>query len=283
MHSTKNSLVNRCFAVLGVIALCCTLRADELPTFSLSQEQRDELAGSVIAALRSVQQQGGTALTDYLQGVDLATLDQPEPDESADAVAGVSLSKPFFGNQRAFDRDRLLDGVKLVRSNDEYKVSIALYSVIEQLLADQAIPLIQWLAGRATRSPATRCDKVILASLPNEFTGFTASFWNGSRALWNGMLTAKNPVYRLIALRNARFFEPDRAQLLRDYQSGLHEKNTALENAAFEALQAMTGPAPRTMLQGFLNEHHPANDGTMPESFDINAAIQDYLNPATPP
>lgn len=120
----------------ALVYVCSAGSQEPPPAFSLTQQQRDDLAAPVIDALRNLQQQGGTALMDYLQSVNLGALDQPEPNESADAVAGTSLSKPFFGDQRPFDRDRLLDGENLVRTNDEYKTSIALYVAIEQLLHD---------------------------------------------------------------------------------------------------------------------------------------------------
>jgi hypothetical protein len=214
--------------------------------------------------------------------VNLGSLDQPEPGESAAALSGTSLSKPFFGNGGSFNRDRLLDGRGMVRTNDEYKTSIALCAVLEILAENQSTQLIEWLVSRSSRAPATRCDNVIRASLPNEFNGFSAQFWQTSRNHWKAMLTATNPAYRLIAMRNASFFETDAAVLLSNYQSGLNETNTLLQNAAFEGLKRIATPAARAALQTFLNQQRSANDGTMPEGFDINAAIQEYLNPPAP-
>ena len=284
MHSSKNSLIQRhCTAsVVCALIYISTAESQEAPPFSLTPQQRDALAAPVIDTFRSVDQQGGAALIDYLQSMSLGTIDQPEPSESAEAIAGTSLSKVFFGSQRAFDRDRLLEGVNLVRTNDEYKTSVGLCAAIEKLLHDESLPLVQWLVGRAANAPATRCDKVVLASLPTEFNGFGTAFWNGSRNSWRAMLTAKNPVYRLIALRNVSIFEPDTATQLANYQSGLNETNTLLQNAAFEGLKVIGTPAAKAALQSFLNQHRPANDGTMPDDFDINAAMQEYLTPSAP-
>lgn len=265
--------------VVYSLAYVCSAVSQTPQPFSLTMQQRDALAAPVIDDLRNLQQQGVTSLLNYLQSINLGTLDQPEPSESAAAVAGTSLSKLFFGDLRPFDQDRLLDGENLVRTNDEFKTSIALYIAIENLLHDQSVSLINWLATRATKSPTTRCDKVVLACLPSEFNGFGSEFWNGTHNAWQTMLTAKNPAYRLLALRNARFFETNPTALLAHYQSGLTETNTLLQNAAFEGLMAIGTPAAKVALQSFLNQHWPANDGTMPNDFDINADIQEYLTP----
>ncbi len=249
------------------------------PAFNLTQQQRDDLAAPVIQALRNLQQQGGTALLDYLQNINLGNLDQPEPDESVDAVVGKSLSKLFFGDLRPFDQDRLLDGKNLVRTNDEYKTSISIYTMIDQLAKDESQALFEWLVSRSTKSPVTRCDKVVLASLPTDFNGFGDTFWTGTQNSWKALLTAKNPVYRLIAMRNLRFFEANADTLLFNYKTGLTERNTLLQHAAFEGLKLIGTPAAKAALQTFLNQHLPANDGSMPDGFDINATIREYLSP----
>lgn len=282
MHSSKNSLINRrltAAVVCSVMYICSAAGQEPPPAFTLTPQQRDELATPVIDTFVSVEQQGATVVMDYLQNVNLGSLDQREPNESAEAVAGTSLSKLFFGRERPFDRGRLLEGANLVRTNEEYKASIAVCAAIETLLHYQSVPFVQWLVTRSAKAPATRCDKVVLASLPTELNGLSSTFWSESQSSWKAMLPAKNPVYRLIALRNAHFFETDAATLLGDYQSGLNEKNTLLQHAAFEGLKLMGTPAARAALQTFLNQQRPANDGTMPDAFDINAAIREYLNP----
>lgn len=271
----KNPLIT----VFCLLVYVCSSSSQEPPSFHLTQQERGELANPLIDNLRNLHQNGGSSLIDYLKGLKLGTLDQTESGESTAAIAGTSLSKLFFEDQPPFDLDRLLDGNNLVRTSDEFKTSIALYTVIEMLLHDESTSLIQWLVTRSIKAPATRCDKVVLTSLPSEFNGFSGAFWNGSYASWKAMLTAKNPVYRLIALRNVHFFETDSAILLADYQNGLNESNTLLQNAAFEGLKRLGTPAARASLQSFLNLNRPANDGTMSEDFDINATIQQYLNP----
>ena len=273
---------NRCFFASTVWLFCCVILThgeDLPPSFSLTQQQRDDLATPVIDALRGIQQQGGTALINKLQDASLGDLDKPESGEPSDATSGKSLSRCFFGNARPFESDNILDATNLVKTNEEYKTSIFLYASIEQLSYQQNSSLIQWLASRSTAVPATRCDKIILASLPTDFHGFSESFWDASRGFWKLLLTAKNPIYRLIALRNVRSFEPDISLVLLAYKNGLNEYNTLLQNAAFEGLKSIGTAQARELLQSFLNLGKLANDGTMPDAFDINAAVLEYLNP----
>jgi len=150
-------------------------------------------------------------------------------------------------------------------------------------LYEESPDLIPWLAQRSSHIPATRGDKVILASLPEEFLGLSADSWTASKSSWQTMLTARNPVYRLIALRNASHFETEPASLTAIYRTGLGETNTLLQNAAFQGLNRLGTPAARAALQEFLDQNKPANDRTMPDAFDINAAIKEYLTTGTVP
>jgi len=156
---------------------------------------------------------------------------------------------------------------------------VALAMLFNGLQDTKLSEVIDWIATRASRHPATRADRIIVFLASGDYGGLPASYWQAKKTQWDGFLSAINPAHRLIALQNVQFFEPNRTTLLSAYQSGLNEKNTALQNAAFEGLKLVTGAEPRAMLQNFLNAQRPANDGTMHEAFDINVAIQEYLNP----
>lgn len=278
-HLMKSNLLRCLCAFTASSLLCCQLHAQEPP---FTEAAREQARGETIVEIGQVrEQQGAAGLLQYLQTINLGTLDQAEPNETADAISGVSLSKPFVGDSSRLSVDSLFGG-RIVRSIDEYKTSIKLAVLLDGLQDTKLSEVMDWFAARATRAPATRADRIMVFLMSGDFSGLPASYWQTKKAQWDGFLSAKNPAHRLIAIQNVRLFESNRTQLLANYQSGLHEKNTALQNAAFEGLKLMTGTEPRTMLQGFLNEQHAANDGTMPEGFDINAAIQEYLNPPAP-
>ncbi|RYD69653.1 MAG: hypothetical protein EOP84_28055 [Verrucomicrobiaceae bacterium] len=254
----------------------------ELPeTITAAQRNQERIA--VMSQMNGIEtQQGDDGLLQHLQTLNLGTLDQPESGESPDAVSGASLSKPFFGKSALYSSEKLFAGRRLVQTVEEFRTSVALAILFSSLQDNKFNEVIDWVATRSTRAPSTRADRIIVFLTSGDFSGIPVSYWQAKKGQWNAMMTAKNPAIRLIALRNAHLFEPDRAQLLQNYQSGLHEKNTVLQNAAFEGLKMIAGTEPRTMLQGYLNEQRPANDGTMPVGFDINAEIREYLNPSAP-
>jgi len=266
----------RLIALLLVVsgALACPAQQGEL---KLTDNQRDQLLTPVLDDLRKLNKQGEPAVAQYLKSLNLGSLDNAEPNETAEALDGISLSKPFFGPGRNFNSDKLLAGSNIVVSQDEYKKSFIVYSLLEYLLAAQNPEFVRWLANRSTRIPSTRGDLIVIASLPDKLNGFSSQFWKSSAQQWKVMLTAKNPAYRLLALRNAQFFETDAIALLNDYKNGLQEKNTVLQNASFEELKRVQSSDVRVVLRKFLNDAHVGNDRTMPKHFDINAEIREFL------
>ena len=142
-------------AVIYLLTACCSIgfaaQEWDLPE-TVTDGERNEIRLTIFREIGDIEsQQGSSGVLKYLQMLNLGTLAQAEPGESADSISGVSLSKPFFGKCALYSSEKLLRGLRLVSTIEEFRTSVAL-AISFSSLQTKVPDVVDWFAARSSNA-----------------------------------------------------------------------------------------------------------------------------------
>jgi hypothetical protein len=208
------------------------------------------------------------------------TLTKALPREMQEVYSGTCL--PSFFHNRAVPGEVMSDiltGTRFGSTEEEFTISRRWLKLLPELIHIESTKTVQLLKSRSERLPPDSIDLVVFVALQGvSWDRLSGDFWRKTRADWRRMLTAKNPVYRLVALQNISFFETSRRKALSECDSALRENNTIFQFWALQELQRLGGQAAVKSIEAFIGRRPHPNDGTLSLDLDIVSIAKEALD-----
>jgi len=277
----RRAFAYRLFVGFGLTLISCFISADGADSpIRLATYDTNVTALQVHHELTNAVAKGKGELTRILLSRLPQSLEAPLSLENSDVRKGKSLPA-FFLDPRFPGRDfeNVMTGARYGRGADEFRASIRLLFVIPQLANAQSVELVDWLVTRGKRLPPTPTDVIASIALGScSLDRASNDFWNATAPKWRRMLSAKNPVYRLIALQQVRYFEKDQNKAVDSYTRALQEKNTIFQFVAVQELERIGGSEARVAIKKFLDRNPIPDDGTLGFDIDVVVAANEALS-----
>jgi len=280
----KGYMKSECFHLTCVMFITLLCDATTVPAKEISDEAVERISREALNDLSKVQSSKTPDWMSVLKN-NISNLDARKADRE-DVKNGRILPKRWFideanrVNNSMYALENLLTGKYLSQNEEEFRNLLMTFHSIGELIQNESTELFEWLSNRVDQLPPSKGDVVIYFAFyeGSSFDKCSKEFWHASAASWKKMLTAKNPVYRLIALERAGYFEKDRKNLLQTYERGLKEQNTIFQSVALSGLRQLGGKEAKEMIEDFLKGKPVENDGTLDPEGNIREDAKDVLS-----
>ncbi len=111
--------------------------------------------------------------------------------------------------------------------------------------------LFDFIAQRAKRLPSDHADFVFYYAAMTSLQEYPPIVGDGRENQWLSLQSSRNPIYRLLALKSARWVSDDEQELLDFYSSYRQEQDPVFHSAARDEINALNTEAGEQLLELF--------------------------------
>jgi len=111
--------------------------------------------------------------------------------------------------------------------------------------------LFDFIAQRANRLPSDHADFVFYYAAMTALQEYQPIVGDSRENQWLGLQSSRNPIYRLLALKSARWLSDDEQELLNFYSSYRQEQDPVFHAAARDEINALNTEAGEQLLELF--------------------------------